>query len=165
MADRDSLASSGQTLYFEGPLQLTDTVTFNDTATHFALEGARGGKLNFKTATASVTCSGASSDASNIIPAGSLVFGVLVRVTTAITGATGFDVGDGTTVDLWGDDVAIAANTATTLANWKAQSGTIFHPKLYTSTTSVRLTAVTANFTAGVVRVVVFYMDATAIAS
>jgi hypothetical protein len=101
--------------------------------------------------------SGATLTLSNLIPAGSLVVGVTVRVTTLITGATSFTIGDGTDVDKWGTGVAVAAGTTTTLANVTSTA-----PTIYTAATNVVLTAAGGNFTAGVVRVTVHYISLTA---
>ena len=105
-------------------------------------------------ASASVTCSGATSDASNIIPAGSIVWAVTTRVSTAITGATSYSVGDGTTATLWGSTLAIAQGTTSNMTNY---SGSTSVPYFTTSAKSVRLTANGSNFTGGVVRVIVYY--------
>lgn len=104
--------------------------------------------------------SGATVTATNLIPAGSLVLGVTCRVTTLITGASSFDVGDGTTVDNWGNNIALTSGTTTSIADFTAAS-----PDFYTASTSVVLTAVTSNFTAGAVRVTVHYITLTPPAS
>jgi hypothetical protein len=101
--------------------------------------------------------SGATATATNLIPAGSIVFGVTVRVTTAITGATTFDVGDGTDVDRWGAAISINADTTTTASNF-----TITSVPIYASATSVVLTANGGNFSAGGVRVTVHFARVTA---
>lgn len=116
---------------------------------HTAAGNAR---MSFHSANASVTCSGATSSASNIIPAGSIVFGVTVRVTTTITGATTFKIGDGTDDDRWGSGIALASGTTTS-----GTAFTITSVPIYTSATSVVLTATGSNFTAGVVSVTVHY--------
>lgn len=116
-----------------------------------------GSFLRIKSVSASVTCSGATSSASNLIPDGALVIGVTCRVTTAITGATSFTVGDGTDVDKWGTGVAIAAGTKTSSADFTAIVSS------YQSATSVVLTATGSNFTAGAVLVTVHYLDCAAL--
>jgi hypothetical protein len=97
---------------------------------------------------ATVTCTG-------LIPAGSLVLGVCVRVNTLITGASAFTIGDGTTVDRWGTGIAVAAGTVTSGADFAVATTA---PKYYPAATNVVLTATTSNFTAGAVRVTVYYM-------
>lgn len=117
-----------------------------------------GQAFNIETASTNLTgLSGATATATNLIPAGSIVFGVTVRVTTGITGATTFDIGDGTDVDRWGAARPIAAGTTTTAANF-----TITSVPIYASATSVVLTANGSNFTAGDVRVTVHFARLTA---
>lgn len=100
--------------------------------------------------------SGATVTATNLIPAGAIPMAVVIRVTTLITGASSFKVGDGTTADLWGATVALTAGTTTTGADFKAT----FTPIVYPAATSVVLTANTSNFTAGAVRITVFFWTA-----
>jgi hypothetical protein len=121
-------------------------------------KGVTGEATAFKLATAQVTCSsGATCTSSNQIPAGSLVTGVTVRVTTLITGATSISIGDGTDADRWGTGIAVAANTTTSIANF-----TITTPVYYAAATNVVLTAAGSDFTAGAVRITVHYMSLSA---
>lgn len=114
--------------------------------------------ISLKTATVSLNCSTAAGTctATNLIPAGSTVLGVAIRVTTLFAGCTTFQVGDGTDADRWGNAIAVAAGTTTTGANFTA-GGAISYP----AATSVVLTAVGggADFTAGVARIVVTYFS------
>ena len=127
-------------------------------ATGPSVTGANGSFLNIKTATAALTgLSGATATATTLIPAGSLVLGLSARVTTLIETSTSFDIGDGTDVYRFGDDVAVAANTTTTLANW-----TVTTPPIYAAATSVVLTANGGAFSAGAVRLALTYIDLTA---
>ena len=87
------------------------------------------------------------------IPDGAVVVGVTTRVATAITGATGYQVGDGTDADRWGDINAIALNTTSDNRDWTA--GTI---ECFTSGGEVTLTANGSDFTAGAVEICVFYL-------
>jgi hypothetical protein len=97
--------------------------------------------------------SGATATATGIIPAGAQLLGVTVRVTTAITGATSFSIGDGSGVDLWGASIAVALNTITTSANYTANpTGT-----WSAAARNVVLTANGGSFTGGAVRVVAHY--------
>jgi hypothetical protein len=74
---------------------------------------------------------------------------VTTRVTTAITGATSFDIGDGTTANLFGDDVAVALGTT---------SNNTIAPTRYETATNVVLTANGANFSGGAVRLTVHFL-------
>lgn len=100
--------------------------------------------------------SGASVTASNLIPAGSFIIGITVRVTTTITGATTFDIGDGIDVDRWGAAIALPAGTTTDITDFTAAGFGQF-----AAANDVVLTANGANFTAGAVRVTVHYLDLT----
>jgi hypothetical protein len=125
-------------------------------------EGANAQAVTLQQATVqSGAMSGASLTLTNLIPAGSLVIGVTVHPTTAITsgdGATTYTVGDGTTADRWGTGIAFAADV--TLAD--AVTAT---PAIYPAATSVVLTATGGTFDAGVVRATVHYLTVTAATS
>jgi hypothetical protein len=98
----------------------------------------------------------ATSTWTNGIPAGGvMVIGVTARVTTEITGCTGFDIGDGVTADKFGDNVAVASGTTSKLSN-----GTATTPTIYPSVNNIVLTAVGGGgaFTGGVVRLTVHYI-------
>ena len=94
----------------------------------------------------------------NLIPAGSIVYGVVVYVNTTITGVTSFNIGDGTTANKWGTTIALTSGTQTTSANWLAASA---NPSFYAAATNVVLTAVGGTFSAGNVRCAVFYEQMT----
>ena len=105
------------------------------------------------------TNSGATVSVANLIPNnGVQVDCVAYYVTTAITGATSFSIGDGTTADLWGHNVGVALGTADT--SWHL--GTAIGPRLCPATLPIVLTANGGNFSGGAVRLVVFYHRAAA---
>jgi hypothetical protein len=87
------------------------------------------------------------------IPGGAVVVGVTTRVATALTGAAGYQVGDGTDADRWGDITGTAIGTTSDNANWTA--GTI---ECFTAGGEITLTAKTSNFTAGAIEICVFYL-------
>ena len=123
--------------------------------------GLNGQKLGTKIATTELTgMSGASVTATDLIPAGSVVLGVTLRVTTTITGSTSFTVGDGSDVDAWGTGITQIAGDNTTGADF-----TIVTVPIYAAVTSVVLTSTGGSFTAGAVRLTVHYMDFTAATS
>lgn len=104
---------------------------------------------------------GATVTATNLIPAASLVLGVTVYVTTTIEGGSDFDIGDGTDPDAWGNGIAYASGTTSTIADF-----TVTTPAFYASATSVVLTQQGAgNFTAGACRITVHYINLTAATS
>lgn len=89
--------------------------------------------------------SGASVDTNvSLIPTRSIILGVSVKVSTAITGAASFDVGDGSTVDRYGGSIGIALNS---------ENIGVVGPFAIYSAGFVRLTANGSNFTAGAVKV------------
>lgn len=118
---------------------------------------SNGQSTNLKSATTELTgFTGASMTATNLIPAGSVVSGVTVRVTTLITGPAGFDVGDGTDVDRWGNSIVVAANTTTNGTDFTATD-----LQVYPAATNIVLTSDGVDFTAGAVRITVHYFDFT----
>jgi hypothetical protein len=88
-----------------------------------------------------------------LIPDGAVLVGLTTRVSTAITGATGYDIGDGTDADRWGANIGIALNTSSDNRDWTA--GTI---ECFTAAQEVTLTAVGSNFTGGAVVIVAHYL-------
>lgn len=93
--------------------------------------------------------SGATVTLSGIIPARAIVLGVLSKVTTAVTGAASFDVGDGTTAAKFGGSLGIAAG---------AVNSGVVGPYATYAAGDVVLTANGGAFTGGVVRVSVAYL-------
>lgn len=144
------------TIYDCGGNTILGTINGNLPIGQFGSPGLNGQASTVRQATTTLSAmSGATVTATNLIPANSIVLGVTLRVTTLITGATSFDIGDGSDVDRWGAAVAVAANTTSATA-------TITSLPFYAATTSVVLTANGSNFTAGAVRVTVHYMSTTA---
>lgn len=118
--------------------------------------GAREASGNIKQITEQVTLSGATTATTNMIPAGATVEGVAVTTTTTITGASGFQVGDGSDADRYGDKTGTAVGTNTDSADYTAD------PRWWTAAArAITLTAKTSNFTGGVVQVTVFYVMTT----
>ena len=102
--------------------------------------------------TESLTLSGATTATTNIIPAGATVINVATTTTTTITGASGYQVGDGSDADRWGDITGTAVGTASGSADGTAD------PRWWsTAARAITLTAKTSNFTGGVVQVTVYY--------
>jgi len=96
--------------------------------------------------------SGASYTFTGLFPAKVFHLGVSGRVTTLIAGATSFDVGDGTDVDMYAAGVAVAAGTTFADAATADPSGWTL------AAGDVVLTAVGGNFTAGVVTAVAHFL-------
>ena len=112
-------------------------------------------RLAIATARATATAmSGASVTLTNIIPAGAVVVGVTCKVTTAITGATSFQLGTAADPDRFGAAIAITLGATSDNQNWT--SGTV---ECFPSATSLVLTANSSNFTGGAVYVSVQYLS------
>lgn len=152
--------SSGNITLYEltdGSLKRIDSAGVKSTlfgSTQQLAKSPKGALIKMKTAETTVTCSGATSTATNLIPAKCKLKGVAIRVITAITGATSFTIGDGSDVDRWGTGISIAIDTATSESDATADPGGWSATAL-----SVVLTATGSNFTAGVVRVTAFYEE------
>jgi hypothetical protein len=107
-------------------------------------EGALGGRTRAAVIETSVTgLSGSSMTTVLTIPAGALVIGVSARVTTAITGATGFVLG-------------IAAESAAFGAGFGIGAGSLAQlpipPRAFALATPVRVSAEGGSFTGGALR-------------
>ena len=98
--------------------------------------------------------SGASYTTTIAIPAYAVPVGVTTRVTTAVTGATTYDVGDGTDVDLWGAAIAVALGSQSRTADFTA----IAAVDAAATARTVTLTANGSNFTGGVVEICLHYL-------
>lgn len=93
--------------------------------------------------------SGASVITSLQIPDRSIVFAVHTRVTTAITGAASFSVGDGTTADKFGSGIGISLDS-TNIG--------VATPTPYFADTDIVLTPAGGSFSSGEVKLVLHYM-------
>jgi len=129
-----------------------------DSSQNSIFKPVSGATLNIRSATTELTgMSGATVTATNLIPAGSFIYGTVIRVTALIEGATAFHIGDGSDADRWGASIALSAGTTTTVTDFTAAGFGQF-----SSANDVVLTATVSNFTAGAVRIVVHYIDLTA---
>lgn len=112
-------------------------------------------RIAIATARATATAmSGATITLANIIPAGAVVVGITCKVTTAITGATSFDLGTAPDADRFGAGIAVAVGTTSDNRDWT--SGTV---ECFPSNTSLILTANGGNFATGAVYVSVQYLS------
>lgn len=98
----------------------------------------------------SVTLSGATTATTIEIPDRATVLAVNARVTTAITGATSFDLGVSGDTARYGNDVGIALDTT--------NIGITQHPYGYYADTPLLFTANGGSFSGGVVKVSVQYL-------
>jgi hypothetical protein len=98
--------------------------------------------------------SGASYVTTIAIPAYANLIGVTTRVTTLITGATSYSVGDGSDVDLWGGTIAVAAGSQSRTADFTAVAAV----GAAATSRTVTLTANGSNFTGGVIEICLHYL-------
>lgn len=92
------------------------------------------------------------------VPAGAIVTGLTARVTSAVTGATTFDIGDGSDVDRWGAAIAPTITTTTNSSDWTDTA-----IKADTAAKDIVLTPNGGAFTGGNVRLTVHYLLANAV--
>ncbi len=169
--DATKIYTAGANLYIEGAAAVTGGASmtnayaqWNDAGLSRFDDGVQtgepdvGGLLSVLFATATVTTSsGSSQTASNLIPAGVFVIGVSTTVETLVTGPAGYDVGDGTTVDLWGNSILVADGTTSDITDFTADGF-----GQYTAANDVVITTDGVDFTAGVIRITVQYLGITA---
>jgi hypothetical protein len=98
--------------------------------------------------------SGASYTTTIAIPAYANLIGVTTRVTTEVTGATTYDVGDGSDVDLWGAAIGVALGSQSRTANFTAVAAV----GAAATSRTVTLTANGSNFTGGVIEICLHYL-------
>lgn len=98
--------------------------------------------------------SGASYTTTIAIPAYANLIGVTTRVTTAITGATSYSVGDGSDVDLWGATIGVTEGAASRTADFTAVGAV----GAAATSRTITLTANGSNFTGGVVEICAHYI-------
>lgn len=114
-------------------------------------QGANGQSSRFTCLTEQTTLSGATTSSAIQFPANSSVVNVTVRVTTSITGATTFDLGDAAASTRYGNAYAIASGTTGVTAGLGSTN--------YDTATAVLYTANGSAFTGGVVRLTLCYFD------
>jgi len=143
-----------------GDVTVSGSVTVGTAITH---AGSAGALLELKTKTVEVTgLSGASGTAAGFIPANCVLVGLCARVTTLITsgdGATTFELGISGDADRWGTTIAFGAGTLVEAADWT--SGTVAGTP-YAAAADVIIAASANTFSAGAVRLVIWYYDITA---
>lgn len=106
-----------------------------------------------------VLSSGSSFTFTNVIPGGSQIIAVMTKVTAVITGATGYDVGDGVDVDRWAANVLAANGSDSDLREYTDPG---LEPHYSTVPEDVVITAVGGDFTAGEVTCIVIFHSVTA---
>lgn len=118
--------------------------------------GGAGAYLRYKQLIVNLT--GASVNLANFIPAGAVVFGLQSIINTEITGASGYQLGVSGDLTRYADVSNVAVGSTTGPANFAATEVT---PRLYQAATALTVTAKSANFTAGQLRLVLSYLSFT----
>jgi hypothetical protein len=88
------------------------------------------------------------------IPAYANLIGVTTRVTTEVTGATDYDVGDGSDVDLWGAAIGVTLGSQSQTSDFTAVAAV----GAAATSRTVTLTANGSNFTGGVIEICLHYL-------
>lgn len=147
------IGASGDTDHNLGAIAANEGITSYD---FIKLISDRGSAISIKKKTAETAelSSGASASLAAFIPAGAIVLACNTRVTKALTGASGYTVGDGTDADKWGDITGTAVGTHAAGDNYTAGS-----PAHYAAATALVLTAKTSDYTAGKIRAELIYID------
>lgn len=125
-------------------------------------EGASGSLFKILTKTTTVTLTGAAtSTAADFIPAGSMVLGCVARVTVLVTasgGGASFKLGYTADDDAFGTGIAFAAGTEID----NTDGGSFAGPVTFAAGDVITATADAGAFTAGVIRIVLWYATLTA---
>jgi len=119
----------------------------NGTSVLHAASTANGAQMQFKIIEEIIaTPTGTTVDSTVQIPNGAIVFNVSMRVTTAVTGASSFDVGTSSNSGQFGSSLGTAQGST--------NPGTI-GPTGFYANTNIRLTANGAQFSGGAIRVAI----------
>jgi hypothetical protein len=133
--------------HFKGDLGADSEVFTHE---KFILYGDHGSNLSIIEVEKEVELDGATSTTSGLILAGDILLGISTIITATITGATGYNAGDGTDADRW----AAKASTTAIGSGSGAKDYVGTKPPVYcTSDQEVVLTALGSNFTGGKIRV------------
>lgn len=144
----------------------TDAIHAVDSGDHgFQDDGGKGVTTYIRTNTETLTFAGGGGDASKttsaLVPDGAFLLGVTTRVTTTGTTCTSVDIGDGTDVDMFGDNTGVTAGTTTDNSGATAQ----FARAPATAAMNVTITGVGGNCVSGVWRVTAHYIQPAAATS
>ena len=113
---------------------------------------AHGGRVTLRAKEEEVTLSGAFVDTTDagFIPDRAIVLGVASRTTSAIGGATSYGVGVAGNTTQFGNLLGVAANST---------NNGVIGPTAFYADTRVRVTANGGNFSAGKVRLIVYFLE------
>ena len=131
----------------------TNVNSVNVYGTHTSATNYQRLAIKTKAVTLSALSGASVATTGGFIPDGAVLVGLTTRVSTAITGATGYDIGDGSDADRWGANIGVALATTSDNINWTATT-----IQCFTAAQEVTLTAVGSNFTGGAVVIVAHYL-------
>ncbi|MGH6996277.1 MAG: DUF2793 domain-containing protein [Stellaceae bacterium] len=132
------------------------TVTYEDGVWRDGIAlTASGGRVTLRAKEEELTLTGAYVQTADtaFIPDRAIVLGVASRTTLAITGATSYGVGTAGNATLFGNTLGIALGSSNT---------GVIGPAGYYADTTVRVTANGGDFTAGKVRLIVYFIEMSA---
>ena len=102
-----------------------------------------------------ITANSTSLSASNLIPSGSLVFGVVSKSKSIGTGtANTYSIGDNTNTTLWGTNISTSLGTTTSSANFNVTT-----LPLYNAQPTIYIYPLNGTFVNQVFDVTVYYMN------
>ncbi len=142
-----------------GPLGATTITGTTISGTGQVTTSTSAGAYNVLSVEGNITCSGATSSATTLLPAGATMVGFSSRVTTLVTsgdGSVAFTLGDGTTADLYGTALPFTLAAVTGSAQYK----TPLIP-LAPASRTITATATGGTFSGGVIKCVVWYTTTT----
>jgi hypothetical protein len=139
----------------------TDVTSIGQPVTnaHFSQSAFMGASAKLRNVVRDVTLTGASVSLVGVIPPGALVIGVEGKLTTTITGASGYQVGVSGDATRYADRAATASGDAFTPQH---SASSEVGSRYYRAYTDLVVTAKTADFTGGTLRVAVQYFSFTA---
>jgi hypothetical protein len=129
------------------------TVTYEDSVWRDGIAlTAHGGRVTLRAKEEEVTLAGASVETADpaFIPDRAIVLGVASRTTLSITGATSYGVGINGNPTQFGNLLGIAFGSA---------NNGVIGPTAFYADTRIRVTANGGNFTAGKVRLIVYFLE------
>ena len=111
-----------------------------------------GGRVTLRTKEEEITLAGAFVDTTDaaFIPDRAIVLGVASRTTLAITGATSYGIGIAGNTTQFGNLLGVALNST---------NNGVIGPTAFYADTKVRVTANGGNFTAGKVRLIIYFLE------
>lgn len=152
---------------YRGPaVAITTNLGAALSGTSLAVNGANGESAAIKSISESITLStgGATTDSSaNLLPANSLILAVVARVTTTITTATDWKLGDANVAGRFtaANSTLTAGTTDISSVQWKADTTAANAGPIQVAAAKLRITT-TGTPGAGAIRVTVFYVPFTA---